>query len=162
VEPAPRASRPRFAPGYGIKGENEGAGLLPWSWAVERLVASRNYWISTTRPDGSPHAMPVWGVCVDGRVLFGTSAESRKGRNLARDPRVVVHVESGDETVIVEGVAEDVPAELVEPMRAAYEAKYAWRPDPSQGGGYYAVRSRVAYAWRESDFPTSATRYAFD
>ena len=157
----PRASRPRFAPGYGIKGEREGAGLLPWSWAVERLESSRNYWISTTRPDGSPHAMPVWGVCIEGLVLFGTSSESRKGRNLARDPRVVVHVESGDEAVIVEGVVEDIPAELVEPMRTAYEAKYSWRPDPSEGGGYHAVRPRVAYAWRESDFPGSATRFAF-
>jgi PPOX class probable F420-dependent enzyme len=157
----PRASRPRFAPGYGIKKEQEGAGLLPWGWAVQRLEATRNYWVSTTRPDGSPHAMPVWGVCIEGLVLFGTSAESRKARNLARDPRVVIHVESGEETVIVEGVVEDIPAELVEPMRDAYEAKYDWRPRPEEGGPYYVVRPRVAFAWRESDFPESATRFAF-
>jgi PPOX class probable F420-dependent enzyme len=158
----PRASRPRLAAGYGIKGENEGAGLLPWSWAVERLESSRNYWVSTTRPDGSPHAMPVWGVCLDGVVVFGTSAESRKAQNLARDPRVVVHAESGDEAVIVEGVAEPVPDDLLEPMRSAYAAKYGWPPRADEATPYFAVRPRVAYAWTETDFPGTATRFAFE
>jgi hypothetical protein len=79
------ASRPRFAPGYGISDDAEG--MLPWSWAVERLTAGRNYWVATTSPDGRPHAMPVWGVWLDDGLWFGTSGRSRKGRNLARDPR---------------------------------------------------------------------------
>src|SRR5690606_27626478 len=33
VEPV--AERP-YMPGYGIVGPDEGSGLLPWSWAVER------------------------------------------------------------------------------------------------------------------------------
>ena len=49
-------------PGYGILGPNQGSGLLPWSWAEERLIASHAYWLSTVRPDGRPHAIPVWGV----------------------------------------------------------------------------------------------------
>ena len=86
---------------------------------------------------------------------------SRKGRNLARDPRVVVHLESGDEVVIVEGEVERV---RLEPGAAdAYEAKYAFRPDPeSPEGLWYAVRPTVAYAWLESDYPRTATRFAFD
>jgi nitroimidazol reductase NimA-like FMN-containing flavoprotein (pyridoxamine 5'-phosphate oxidase superfamily) len=76
---------------------------LPWGWAEERLASSRNYWIATARAGGSPHAMPVWGVWIDDAVVFGTSARSRKGRNLTRDPRVVVHLESGDEVVVLEG-----------------------------------------------------------
>lgn len=87
----PVARRPRFPTGYGIATDDEG--LLPWSWAEERLEKARNYWIATAGASGAPHAMPVWALWVDGAVVFSTSPESRKGRNLARDPRVAVHLE---------------------------------------------------------------------
>lgn len=135
--------------------------MLAWEWAVEQLVASRNYWISTVRPDGSPHAMPVWGVSLDETVYFGTSANSRKGRNLKRDPRVVVHVESGDETVILEGDAETIA--LDDRIADAFEQKYDWRPDPGDSDGLWLrVRPKIAWAWRERDYPQSATRFDFD
>jgi len=58
----PKPSRPQ-APGYGFpKGKK---GLLPWSWAEERLKKSHNYWITTVKPDGSPHTMVVWGLGQD-------------------------------------------------------------------------------------------------
>ena len=155
----PIASRPGFEPGYGIHESPEG--MLPWSWAEERLERARNYWIGTARKDGRPHAAPVWGLWIEDAVLFSTSPRSRKGRNLARDPRVVVHLESGDEVVIVEGEVERVP--LTEAAAEAYGAKYDFRPDPeSPDGNWYAVRPRVAYAWLERDYPRTATRFSFD
>ena len=39
-------------PDYGISSADEGEGLLPWEWAAERLSASHNYMVATTRPDG--------------------------------------------------------------------------------------------------------------
>ena len=60
----PRSGRPHM-PGYGILGPDGGTGLLPWSWAEERLRDSRNYWLATVRPDGRPHVMPVWAVWDD-------------------------------------------------------------------------------------------------
>ncbi|MEI6136703.1 MAG: pyridoxamine 5'-phosphate oxidase family protein [Chloroflexota bacterium] len=33
--------------------------------ALARLRTAMNYWIATTRPDGRPHAAPVWGVWLD-------------------------------------------------------------------------------------------------
>ena len=99
-------SRPGFAPGYGITAEPEG--LLPWTWADERLAGARAYWVASTRPDGGPHAAPVWGLWLGDGVYFSTSRGSRKGLNLARDPRCVVHLESGDEVVIVEGRVEEI------------------------------------------------------
>jgi PPOX class probable F420-dependent enzyme len=131
--------------------------MLDWSWAEERLTSSRNYWIGTVRPDGSPHAAPVWGLWIDGAVVFSTSPESRKGRNLARDPRVVVHLESGDDVVILEGEIEVI--RLEERMADAYEAKYAYRPGGE--GDWFSLRPRVAHAWREVDFPSTATRFSF-
>jgi len=71
---------------------------IPTSWAKvrRRLEQARNYWIVTSRPDGRPHAAPVWGVWLDGRLWFSTSPASVKARNLAADPRVVVHLERAD------------------------------------------------------------------
>jgi len=82
--------------------------FLPWSHAEERLARSRSYWICTSRPDGRPHAAPVWGFWHEGALYFGTHQDTRKARNIARNPRVSVHLESGDDVVILEGVSEPV------------------------------------------------------
>jgi general stress protein 26 len=121
----PRASRP-YMPGYGILGPTKGSGLLPWSWAEQRLVASRNYWVASRWPDGRPHAMPVWGVWHDGSFWFSSSRRSRKARNLAADPRCMVTTENAVEPVVVEGTAEVVtdPVALTR-MLALENAKYA-------------------------------------
>jgi PPOX class probable F420-dependent enzyme len=92
-------------PGYGIVGPDEGHGLLPWSWAEERLFRSRCYWLATTRPDGRPHVMPVWCVWDDGALWFSSSVGSRKVRNLRADPRCVVTTEEAMQPVVVEGRA---------------------------------------------------------
>jgi hypothetical protein len=47
-------------PGYGVATEPDG--MLPWSFALERLVSSHDYWLATVWPDGGPHIMPVWGA----------------------------------------------------------------------------------------------------
>ena len=64
----PLVSRP-FMPGYGIAAADEGSGLLPWSWAAQRLTSAQNYWVASIRPDsGAPHAMPVWGMWDDSEL----------------------------------------------------------------------------------------------
>ena len=150
-----RRRRPSFEPGYGISADDEG--MLDWSWAEERLVASRNYWIVTADADGAPTSAPVWGVWADGALWFGTSPGSRKGRNLARDARVVVNLESGDEVVIVHGEAE--VAEAGDALLDAYEEKYAYRPPSSS---LYRIRPLHVLAWLEADYPRTATRFDFD
>jgi nitroimidazol reductase NimA-like FMN-containing flavoprotein (pyridoxamine 5'-phosphate oxidase superfamily) len=71
-------------PGYGISESAEG--MLPWSWAEERLSDSRNYWVASTRPDGRPHLMPVWAVWVGDALYFSTARTSTKARNLFASP----------------------------------------------------------------------------
>ena len=162
----PLRDRPRLPNGYGVPESEEG--MLPWSWAVERLEAARNYWFSTTRPDGRPHAMPAWAVWLDGALYFEGSPETRRARNLAANPALTVHLESGDEVVILEGdsvVASPPERALAERLAAAFTAKYAathdYRPAPEQWdrGGLWVLRPRVAFAWK--DFPTSMTRWRF-
>jgi len=146
----PTQRRPTF-PGYGVP--QEPAGMLPWAWADERLEAAHNYWVATV----GPHASPVWGLWRDGSFLFSCEARSRKARDLALDPRLVLHLESGDEVVILEGVAEPVAA--TEADVEEYERKYAYKPNP--GEGWYRVEPQRVLAWREQDYPGSATRFDF-
>ena len=80
----PVADRPDIP--YGLKGPKEGSGLLPWSRASDRLRSSYIYWVSTTRKDGRPHSVPVWGLWLDETLYFSNGALT--ARNLARDPRV--------------------------------------------------------------------------
>jgi hypothetical protein len=150
--------------GYGLLDAKGGAGLLSWDWVEERMAGARNYWIGTTRPDGRPHVMPVWGIWLGGTFYFSTGRRSRKARNLDANASLVVHLESGDEAVILEGVAERVTElPLLTQYADAYDKKYKFRPDPTDAEGLvYALRPQVAFAWRERDFPGSATRWRFD
>ena len=152
----PQPSRP-YMEGYGIHSTSDG--MLPWSHLSERMERSHNYWVATTRPDGRPHVAPVWGIWLDETFFFGTGRRSQKARNLAANPQLVVHLESGDDAVILEGVAEEVTdAALRTRVGEAYAAKYA----EGTGGDenpLYALRPRVAFAWLERDFPRTATRW---
>jgi PPOX class probable F420-dependent enzyme len=157
---AARAGRPMMPKTYGVAGRR--AAMLPWAWARRRLAAAHNYWLSTTRPDGRPHAMPIWALWLDETLLFSTSRRSRKGRNLSRRPQAVVHLESGDQTVILEGRVREVrDAAVLARYAAGYYAKYRFRPEAEPGSVTYALEARVGFAWRERDFPKSATRFAF-
>jgi PPOX class probable F420-dependent enzyme len=160
----PRPVAPLIDPGYGVPRDGSGAELLPWRTSVERLERARNYWICTTRADGRPHAAPVWGLWLDDALWFSTGSTSLKARNLTRDPRLVVHLESGDEVVILEGEAEQVSdPDALERFADAYEPKYGMRPDLAALGALVLVlRPRVALMWNESDYPHTATRWLFD
>jgi nitroimidazol reductase NimA-like FMN-containing flavoprotein (pyridoxamine 5'-phosphate oxidase superfamily) len=160
----PTPTRPIMPDGYGVPENDEG--LLDWGFVDQRMRDSLNYWISTTRPDGRPHATPVWGVWVDGRVYFDGSPATRRGRNLAANPAVSVHLESGSEVVIVEGQALPKRPErsLAERLAAEYARKYAnqgYSPEPDQWdqGGLYEVDPQIVLAWGE--FPKSVTRWVF-
>jgi pyridoxamine 5'-phosphate oxidase-like protein len=159
----PEVSQPRMF------GSHMGSAELQWTWATERLTRARNYWIATTRPDGRPHSRPVWGVWLDNAFYFSTG--SLAAANLATRPAITVHLESGSEVVIIEGVAETVKdATLVEQIVIQYNQKYSWNldlhnlPDP-----FYVVRPQVAFGWHfddsqltpESSGLETATRWRF-
>ncbi len=152
-------------PEYGVLDANEGEGLLPWEWASERLSVSHNYLVATTRPDGRPHMMPVWGLWLDNAFYFSTGRKSRKARNLSANPNCVISTENSEEAVIIEGIAQETTDRgLLQTFYEAYKAKYDW--DLVQMGfanePVYIVRPRVAFGIRERDFTSSATRWIFD
>jgi PPOX class probable F420-dependent enzyme len=49
--------------------------------------------LATSGPGGAPHVMPVWFVLDGDDLVFTTSGDSVKGRNLRRDPRAAVIVD---------------------------------------------------------------------
>ena len=136
--------------------------MIEWGAVADRLAAARNYWVATTRADGRPHVTPVWGVWLDDAVMFDADVNAVKALNLARDPRAVVHLESGDDVVIVEGVAEPMPDEgRRERYADAYEQKYNFRPQGMEGAVGFRLSPKVILAWHETDFPKTATRFRF-
>lgn len=161
----PPADRPHI-PGYGVPETQEG--MLPWSWAESHLENAIHYWIGTTRPDGRPHAAPVWGAWVDGMFAFEAGPNSRRSRNLAMNPAAVVHVESGDDIVIVEGIADAIDrpdpgfaSRLIDALSAKYGG-YDYEYDPArwQNGGLYLIRPQKVMAWGRFDIQ-DATRWIF-
>ena len=154
----PVAGRPFIAhPEYGVPDHHEG--LIEWGWVVDRLASERNYWVATVTAHGAPMARPVWGVVVDGTICFGGGPKTKWSRNLERDPRVSLHLESGTEVVIAEGSVQrltDADDPRLTAIDDAYEAKYEMRHGPP----VWLLRPAVVLAWR--DFPKDMTRFSFE
>jgi PPOX class probable F420-dependent enzyme len=64
---------------------------------AELLAGERVAIVSSLGPRGWPHSMPLWFVAREGEVWIWTYAKSQKVRNLERDPRATVLIETGDE-----------------------------------------------------------------
>ena len=158
----PSADRP-YMPGYGILAADQGSGLLPWSWANERLEKAANYWVVSVRPDGRPHAMPVWAIWLDNCLWYSTGVQSRKALNLAANPNCVVSIEVGTEAVIVEGINSIVEdAEMLRRFSAVYGPKYKWNMEGFKDPIYIVRPTKViAFQTANDEFARSATRWTF-
>ena len=146
------SARPERGPsGYAFPAP--GDDLIPWSEVAERLAASRHFWLATTNADGTPRVRPVWGVWVDDRFYFDGHPASGWARNIARDPRVVVHLESAEHVVIVEGTAEDVErtdADLGARITSAWQDKYGRLVPDAAANGIFRLTPARARAWSEN------------
>jgi len=160
----PIISRPDFPEGYL---ENPKS-LLPWSHVVQRLTDAKNYWLCSVRPNGQPHAIPKWGVWVDGKVYFDGSPKTRHALNIAQNPHVCLHLESGDDVIIIEGTSKELQKpspELAVKIAQVYRAKYTaagYAPEPSQWdeGGLFEITLHKAIAW--TNFTEDPTRFIFN
>ncbi|MDP8908435.1 MAG: pyridoxamine 5'-phosphate oxidase family protein [Chloroflexota bacterium] len=147
----------------GYKAAADETTLLPWAHVVVRLERAENYWLATSRPDGRPHVTPVWGVWVEDALYFDGIPTALWARNMARNPAVTVHLESGVDVVILEGSGEDVMTvadrALASQIVRQWDAKYGrLTPDPVTDG-IFRLRPSTARAWTR--FPDDATRWQF-
>ena len=137
-------------------------GFIPWQKIDLPLRALRSIWISTTRPDGRPHAVPVWFVWDGASIYFITDRVMQKAKNLATQPQVVVHAGDGDDVIILEGLATIVTdQEERNRVDVAYRDKYV---DPHSGArdtifhencDLYRVRVKHVMTW---EYGTTSTR----
>jgi hypothetical protein len=161
----PIAARP-YMPGYGTLPADQGTGLLPWSWAEERLLASHDFWLATVTPTGVPHLMPVWAVWSERMLWFSSSTGSRKARNLSVEPRCSLSTDNPLEPVVVHGQADRVVDTVaLTAMLAAENAKYGTdygmdMVDPASSS-VFALRPEWVFALDSSDFTGSPTRFVF-
>lgn len=163
--PEPHATRP-YMPGYGTLPADEGSGLLPWSWALQRLRNSHDYWISTVWPDGRPHLMPVWAVWCDEALWFSSALRARKIHNLRANPAVSLATDDALNPVVLEGVAKVVTETValrtfLGQVNAKYGTGYgAELTDPARNATV-RVRPRWVFGLDEADFAGSPTRWEF-
>lgn len=160
----PLTDRPHI-PGYGIPESSEG--VLPWSWARERLERAIVYWLATAGSDGAPHLVPIWGAWVDDR-WYVEGGPVRWQRNLRANPRAAIHVEVGEECVMIEGAVLEVVAPGATLARsilagyAKYKAAANYEADAANwtAGGLWQLTPTRGFAW--SALGVDATRYRFD
>ena len=138
---------------------------LGWPWVQEQLETAGTYWVLACG-DGHPHPRPVWGFLADDglRLSLGSPVVNRQ---LAGAPEVTVHLDSGTDVVILEGIARkethDESAAYVE----AYDTKYDYPYDLDQYGPFMHVRPTAVLAWRAAgeagrDGFTQVGRWRFD
>ncbi len=92
--------------------EDEQCGLIE----SERIVV-----VSTLGPRGWPHSMPLWYVPRDGEIWIYTYAKSQKVRNLERDPRATLLLETGHEYGELRGVEIEAEAEIHRDSKTVFE-----------------------------------------
>ena len=154
---------------YGVPDSEDG--LLPWTWAEERLLASRNYWVTTVSAAGRPHSLPVWGVWLTARerFWFGCAPTARKARNLRAVPGIVVAPTDTVEVVSVEGRAREVTGQDLDEPISAYWEKYGEEMGMERAavaefltaGASFEVAPERAFGIieRADDFTRRATRW---
>jgi nitroimidazol reductase NimA-like FMN-containing flavoprotein (pyridoxamine 5'-phosphate oxidase superfamily) len=158
----PQVTRPHFPKGY----VDHPKSLLPWEEVEARLMDAVHYWLCSVRPSNRPHAVPLWAVWVNGRIYYDGSPETQHGKNIALNPFVTVHLESGEKVIIIEGTAKEVKPsrELAHSIAKAYAAKYASRgysPEPTSwdAGGLYEIKPHTVIAW--NSFTDDPTKFIF-
>jgi hypothetical protein len=134
-------------------------------------------WLATINQDGSPHVTGVGALWVDGAFWFETGERTRKGKNLARDPRCTLSVATDEFDLVVEGEAHKITDPSTVAAMAARWSSEGWpaRVDdtglaltaeysaPSAGPPpwiVYRITSRGAIALSTVE-PGGATRWRF-
>ena len=137
--------------------------VLSWNGIRRQLAEALNYWLVTSDQEGVPHVTPVWGTWVDDAFYFTGIPTAKWARNIETRPRASIHLESGDNVVIVDGVVEDLPSiqdegvsrEIVDSWTSKYGRLI---PDPV-ADGMFCLRASKARGWTE--FPNDVTSWTF-
>ena len=117
---------------------------------AELLESERTVVVSSNGPRGWPHSMPMWFTVRDGELWVWTYAKSQKVKNLERDPRATLLVETGDEYQELRGVQIEAQAEIVREPEAVFKfgreltIRYAEGIDSIEGDAAAALHAQAA------------------
>jgi PPOX class probable F420-dependent enzyme len=115
----------------------------------ELLEGERIVVVASLAPGGWPHLMPLWYVPRDGEVWIYTYAKSQKVRNLERDPRATLLIETGHEYGELRGVMIEAEAEIHRETDTVFEIakaltlRYADGLDSVEGDAAEALRQQA-------------------
>lgn len=129
---------------YGRSGEHN---LLDWSWVENQLLDAGTYWVNSSSV-GFPHPRPVWGIWFR-NSLFLSIGSPILGRGIEINPDITVHLESGTDVVIVEGIAHVSSAPEPEILEM-YNLKYEWKYTIDEYGPLTRVDPTTIIAWRST------------
>ena len=100
---------------------------MAWTEARERLAGKPTHntsWLTTMRPDGTPHVVPVGAIWVDGMLFFTMGQGTRKGKNLSQNAHCVIAVAGRGLDLVVEGTAAKVTEQAkLQRLADAYTAQ---------------------------------------
>ena len=138
-----------------------------WAEVADRLAGARSYWLGTCDPDGSPHAVPVWGAVVSTELYLFSERRTAKARHVARNPSIVVHLESAEDVVIVHGLLQDFGSpqdhpKVMQALEAKYSSSFEARYLPSTDPDFdvlWRLRARRAMLWKLDDYEGSQARW---
>lgn len=94
---------------------------------VQRLHTEDVAWLTTVSPSGSPQPAPIWFLWEDETLLFYSRSDALRNRNIKKNPRVAINLNSnerGGEVVILWGRADIEPEALPADQHPAYLEKY--------------------------------------
>jgi len=87
----------------------------------ELLESERVVVVSSLGARGWPHLMPLWYVLRGSEIWIYTYAKSQKVKNLERDPRATLLVETGHQYDELRGVQIEAEAEIHRDLELVYE-----------------------------------------
>ncbi len=96
----------------------------------ERLREDIIIWLTSVRPDGRPHSVPVWFLWDGNTILIFSRPNNQKIRNLHQNPHVMLTVDNtknGADVIMLEGKAELLDDPAINTTMPAYVAKYGER-----------------------------------
>ncbi len=92
---------------------------------IQHFATADCSWLSTVRPDGRPHAAPIWHVWTSARAYIVTKPTAVKVTNIRHNPAVVLTHPDPHSAIIIEGQAK-IAYGLENQLRPLFKAKYDW------------------------------------
>ncbi|MFL5758192.1 MAG: pyridoxamine 5'-phosphate oxidase family protein [Thermomicrobiales bacterium] len=134
---APTSEKNLSLPTYGLS-------PIAWDRVRERLEEEwkgqgsgsgcpHTHFLSTVRPDGKPHVMPIGAAYHDGAFYVTSGAGTQKSKNLARNPNCVLSLATPGMDIVVEGEAAKVTDNAKLNRVAEVFAAHGWAPKVENG-----------------------------